>query len=97
MPLGRAPRVAVSRTRSRCQVVRFGLAPAEELAQALVRNGAEPALAKALARASGGRPGLALSWAADPSVLEARREIVDLFVQIAQEHLPEISRISTPA
>jgi DNA polymerase-3 subunit delta' len=65
--------------RSRCQLVRFGLAPAEEIERALTTDGTTPEIALALARASGGRPGLAFSWARTPSVLKQRRAVLDLF------------------
>src|SRR5437763_507175 len=52
--------------RSRCQIVRFGLARPEEIAAALAARGSAPEMALALARACGGRPGLALSWAESP-------------------------------
>lgn len=65
---------------SRCRMVRFGLAGDEEIAAALTAGGTTPEIAGALARASGGRPGLALSWAREPLVLQTRRRIVDIFV-----------------
>jgi DNA polymerase III subunit delta' len=68
--------------RSRCQIVRFGLASSEEIAEALTSRGTTPEIARELARACGGRPGLALSWAQTPSVLQARRRVLDLFAQV---------------
>jgi DNA polymerase-3 subunit delta' len=65
--------------RSRCQIVRFGLAAPEELAEALQAAGTEPEAARALARASGGRPGLALTWAQEPSALRQRARVLELF------------------
>jgi DNA polymerase-3 subunit delta' len=65
--------------RSRCQTVRFGLAPAAEIAALLEANGTEAETALALARASGGRTGLALTWARNPTVLEQRRQVLQLF------------------
>jgi DNA polymerase III subunit delta' len=65
--------------RSRCQLVRFGLGAPAEIASALVERGCEPDRAERLARASGGRPGTAISWASDPAVLEQRGRVLDLF------------------
>jgi len=67
--------------RSRCQLVRFGLAAPEEIAAALQARGLEADAAEALARASGGRPGLALSWVRNPAILEQRRRVLDLLAQ----------------
>jgi DNA polymerase-3 subunit delta' len=75
------PSLVLPTVRSRCQIVRFGLAPPAEIAQALVNSGTEKALAEALARASGGRPGLAISWAGDAAVLQQRRQVLDLFAR----------------
>jgi DNA polymerase-3 subunit delta' len=67
--------------RSRCQTVRFGLARPAEVAAALVQRGTAPETAAALARACGGRPGLAFSWAGDPAVLQQRQKVLSLFAQ----------------
>ncbi len=67
--------------RSRCQLVRFGVAPAEEIEVALTTGGTTPEIARALARACGGRPGLAFTWARDPAVLKQRRQVLDLFAK----------------
>jgi DNA polymerase-3 subunit delta' len=67
--------------RSRCQIVRFGLAPAAEIETALTTRGTTPEIAAALARACGGRPGLALTWAEEPAVLKTRRTVLDVFAQ----------------
>lgn len=76
-----SPSQVLPTIRSRCQMVRFGLAPAEELAAALVARGANPTSAMALARASGGRPGLAFSWMETPAILEQRGQVLDLFAE----------------
>jgi DNA polymerase-3 subunit delta' len=65
--------------RSRCQLVRFGLAPVQEIELALTTGGTTPEIARALARASGGRPGVALSWAKSPLVLKQRQAVLDVF------------------
>lgn len=67
--------------RSRCQLVRFGLAPAAEIEVALTSGGTTPEIARALARASGGRPGVALSWARSPLVLKQRQAVLDVFAR----------------
>jgi len=67
--------------RSRCQLVRFGLAAPGEVAEALTSRGTTPEIALSLARASGGLPGLALSWAQEPGILKVRRDVLDLFAQ----------------
>lgn len=74
--------------RSRCQLVRFGLAPVQEIELALTTGGTTPEIARALARASGGRPGVALSWAKSPLVLKQRQAVLDVFaaaVSLQQE------------
>ena len=76
-----SPSQVLPTIRSRCQVVRFGLAPAEELAGALAERGADLERAAVLARASGGRPGLALTWLENPAVLEQRAQVLDLFTE----------------
>jgi DNA polymerase III subunit delta' len=66
---------------SRCQTVRFNLARPEEVARHLTAGGTTPQIADELARACGGRPGLAIGWAQSPSVLKSRRAVLDLFYQ----------------
>jgi len=53
---------------SRCRTVHFGRVDETELSAALVAAGMDPAQADALARTSGGRPGLALSLASNEEV-----------------------------
>jgi DNA polymerase-3 subunit delta' len=73
---------------SRCQWVRFGLAAPQVIAEALVNHaGAEADTARLLARLSGGRPGLAMRWAAEPAMLERRRAVLALFTQTERCHL----------
>jgi DNA polymerase-3 subunit delta' len=74
-----SPSQVLPTIRSRCQVVRFGLSGPAQIAAALAARGTEPELAEALACASGGRPGLAFSWAQDRQVLQRRNRILDLF------------------
>ena len=74
-----SPSLVLPTIRSRCQIVRFGLADPAEISTALTQRGVGAERAEALARASGGRPGLALSWADDPEVLEARGRVLEIF------------------
>lgn len=59
---------------SRCRETVLRPAPAAEIAAALVAQGQAPEAADVLARMAGGRPGWAIAAAADPALLEARRE-----------------------
>lgn len=62
--------------RSRCARLRLGPVSARDIEAILADHGvAEPPLAARLARASAGRPGLALVRAADPEVLRTRGEV----------------------
>jgi DNA polymerase III subunit delta' len=74
-----SPSMVLPTIRSRCQTVRFGLAPAAEVAAVLEAGGTDAETALALARASGGRTGLALTWARNPAILEQRRQVLQLF------------------
>ena len=67
--------------RSRCQTVRFGMAPTVEIAAAVEQLGTPPEIAAALAAASGGRPGLAIAWARRPAILEQRTDVLEVFRQ----------------
>lgn len=69
--VGLLPATAVSR----CQVVKLGLVPAEEIAAALVeRQGLDPEPAELIAHLAAGRPGRALELAADAAALTERDE-----------------------
>lgn len=76
-----SPSQVLPTIRSRCQIVRFGTAHPEEVTVALTTGGTTPEIARALARASGGRPGVALTWAQSPSILKQRRAVLDVFQQ----------------
>lgn len=58
--------------RSRCTVVPFTLVPAADIIAALEAQGVDPARAALLARLASGRPGWAITAAANPAFLEAR-------------------------
>jgi DNA polymerase III subunit delta' len=63
--------------RSRCVTVRLGPVAVRDVERILTEHGAaDPGLAARLARIAGGRPGVALAWAADPEALRARDELV---------------------
>jgi DNA polymerase III subunit delta' len=75
------PSQVLPTVRSRCQIIRFGLSSPHEIIEELVRRGTDAPLADRLARASGGLPGVALTWSEDPSVLDQRNRVLDLFAQ----------------
>jgi DNA polymerase III delta' subunit len=62
--------------RSRCARLRLSPVAVREIEAILSDAGvAEPPLAARLARISGGRPGVATAWAADPEALQVRDEL----------------------
>ena len=62
--------------RSRCARLRLGPVAVREIEAIMSDAGvAEPPLAARLARISGGRPGVAMGWAADPGALQVRDEL----------------------
>lgn len=63
---------------SRCQHIRLRPVPAEEIAAALRRRGIETERAKLIARLSEGRVGWALNAITDETLLETRREALDV-------------------
>lgn len=87
-----SPSQVLPTIRSRCQVVRFGTVAAAELTAALEARGHPAAQSAALARAAGGRPGLALRWASSPAVLEERRQVVALWVEALETAAAAASR-----
>jgi DNA polymerase-3 subunit delta' len=74
-----SPNHVLPTIRSRCQVIRFALCPPAAIRDALTAGGTTPQIAAELARASGGRPGLALNWSQSPSILKSRRAVLDVF------------------
>ena len=64
--------------RSRCQRIGFRLAPVAAIEAALRRRGVGEQTAVLLARLARGRPGWALAMAQDPSLLERRRQGLEL-------------------
>ena len=61
--------------RSRCARLRLGPVGPRAIEAVLADHGIDdPVLATRLARVAGGRPGVALAWAADPAALRARDE-----------------------
>jgi DNA polymerase-3 subunit delta' len=72
--------------RSRCARVRLGLAGPRDIETLLGDRGvADPPTAARLARISGGRPGLALAYAAAPEAVTARGEIARTLLDLLGE------------
>jgi DNA polymerase-3 subunit delta' len=72
--------------RSRCARIRLGPVATRDVEGILADAvSVEPALAARLARISGGRPGIALAWAADPDALRARDELVRTLLDLADQ------------
>lgn len=70
--------------RSRCARLRLGPVSTRDVEAILVAHGvAEPPAAARLARASAGRPGLALAWAADPDLMRTRGELARALLDLA--------------
>jgi DNA polymerase-3 subunit delta' len=61
---------------SRCQRIDFRLVPAEAIESALRERGADGEEARTLARLAAGRPGWSFAMAAEPAMLERRREAI---------------------
>jgi DNA polymerase III delta' subunit len=69
--------------RSRCARLRLGPVASADIAAVLADHGIDdPALAARLARIAGGRPGLALAWAADPAALRVRDECTRVLLDL---------------
>jgi len=70
--------------RSRCARLRLGPVGARDIEAILAVHGiVDPPLAARLARASAGRPGLALAWAADPDAMRTRGELARSLLDLA--------------
>jgi DNA polymerase-3 subunit delta' len=69
---------------SRCQRIRLGPVPARDVAELLVERGvADAPQAAALARAAGGRPGVALALAGDPDAVLAEGRMARTLLDLA--------------
>ena len=69
---------------SRCQRIRLGPVPARDVADLLVERGvADASRAAALARAAGGRPGVALALAGDPDAVLAEGRMARTLLDLA--------------
>ncbi len=69
--------------RSRCARLRLGPVGPRAMEAILAEHGIDdPALAARLARIAGGRPGLALAWAADPAALRVRDECTRVLLDL---------------
>lgn len=68
-----SPDAVLATVRSRCRAIAFPPLPLAEVADMLVAEGADPAPARAAAALSGGNPGRARAWLADPGWPDAVR------------------------
>ena len=69
--------------RSRCARLRLGPVGPRAVEAVLADHGIDdPALATHLARVAGGRPGVALAWAADPAAMRARDECARVLLDL---------------
>jgi DNA polymerase III subunit delta' len=72
--------------RSRCARIRLGSVSSRAIENLLAELGlADAPASAALARATGGRPGLAIAYAHAPAVLEARRELTRTLLDLLSE------------
>lgn len=72
--------------RSRCARIRLGSVSSRAIENLLAEQGlADAPAAAALARATRGRPGLAIAYARAPAVLEARRELTRTLLDLLSE------------
>jgi DNA polymerase III delta' subunit len=70
--------------RSRCARIRLGPVDAESMAAVLADHDIDdPALAARLTRLAGGRPGVALAWAADPDAMRQRDELARTLLDLS--------------
>jgi DNA polymerase III delta' subunit len=88
--------------RSRCARIRLGPVGVRDIEAILTEAGAaDPAVAARLARISGGRPGVALGWAARPDAIRERdsmgRSLLDLAVARPADRLAGIRALATQA
>lgn len=74
--------------RSRCRRIALGAVPVARLAAALAARGLSPEEAERLARWSEGRPGVALSLAADPELRQRREAEVERALSLPSLPLP---------
>lgn len=70
--------------RSRCARIRLGPVATREI-EAILADvaGVDPGLAARVARISGGRPGVAMAWAADPDARLVRDELARMLLDLA--------------
>ncbi len=80
--LSAEPKKILPTIKSRCFVMQLGLVPTEEIKDYLVKQKISSQQADDLAKLSGGRPGVALSLAAEPEELEKMIELADLFLTL---------------
>ncbi|MFA5954619.1 MAG: hypothetical protein WC817_03740 [Patescibacteria group bacterium] len=83
------PQQLPATVRSRLQQCRFVPVPAGVLSKELQTRGATHALAEELAAVSGGRPGIALRWFAEPDHYAAYKKSTSDFLQLCQGSIAE--------
>jgi DNA polymerase-3 subunit delta' len=88
--------------RSRCARIRLGPVGVRDIEAILAEaDAADPAVAARLARIAGGRPGIALAWAARPDAIRERdsigRSLLDLAIARPADRLAGIRRLAAQA
>lgn len=78
-----APESIIETILSRCRRIDVRTVPRAEIEAGLIERGVEPALAAAAAEAARGRPGRAITFAADPDLIGARERLLERCAQLA--------------
>lgn len=84
-----APEALLETIISRCRRIDVGPVPKAEIEAGLVARGVEPALAARAAEASGGKPGRAIQFAEQPSLMGDRGRMAERCARIASEGTAE--------
>lgn len=79
---------------SRCQRIDFRLVPAEAIERALRERGSDAEEAQTLARLAAGRPGWAFAMAAEPALLQKRREAIEQARSFATMRMAERMKLA---
>ena len=72
---------------SRCQTIKFLPVPAEEIEKSLEQSKFHSPNLKKIVRLSGGRPGLALRYLENPSLIQAQNQIISELQRLIQSDL----------
>ncbi len=83
MLISSAPEAMIETILSRCRRIDVGPVARETIEAGLVARGLDPTAARAAAGASRGRPGRALTFAANPSLMEDRARVLQRLARIA--------------